>query len=332
MEESIRFQASGKQLYGILHLPEGNTWVTSNPPVNEAEAAPRITAMLLMVVGGPQNRVGSHRSYTLMARQLCRSGLPVMRFDYAGIGDSQGAFEGFATAGPSLEAALDYLYQRFPALEKVVLWSLCDGSAACAMYAHRDAKRVAALILCNPYVHSEQGRAKAILKHYYLRRLRSVGFWKKLFSFRLNPLDTLDSLYKLVKLSLGRKPPPAPAAPGPAAPEPPGAPAQAFREGDPPGLPDKVMDGLEAYRGPVHIFLSTDDNTANEFLELHREREAAQARHGKAGGAPLRALRFVEGADHTFTEAEWKRCVCEMTLEAWDAVIGSKEKRWKQER
>lgn len=320
MEEPVRFQASGKNLFGILSLPQG------------AESA---AAALVMVVGGPQTRVGSHRSYTLIARELARRGVPVLRFDYAGIGDSEGAFMGFAHAGPSLDAALQWLHGRLPKLSKVVLWSLCDGSAACAIHAASVSRPWAGMILCNPYVHSQQGRAKVFLKHYYLKRAMDPAFWMKLVSFKFNPFKAASSLASLAKSAATVAPV---ASTGPAANSAPTAttarPATATASAnsgraspgllgpgeDPPELPDKVMEGLERYRGPLFLILSEDDFTAKEFLGLYKDRGTLARRRPAQTG-----VRFVAGADHTFTAAAWKGKVCDLTFEAWDAILGGKE-------
>lgn len=322
MEEPVRFLASGKALYGILHLPQD---------------AAQAEEVLVMIVGGPQTRVGSHRSYTLIARELCRRGLAVLRFDYAGIGDGEGDFAGFAYAGPSLEAALDYLHKRFPGLRKTVLWSLCDGSAACALNARQAARRVSGMILCNPYVHSQQGHAKALLKHYYRKRIMDPAFWKKLLSFRMDPRKVLSSFFGLAKsatqASDTRSPKTGPADAGVpsaavaadagsssapvAAPAPAAPPGLVGPGDDPEGLPELVMEALEAYAGPLTLIMSTDDFTAQEFLALYRERDT-----GKRRGRHRTDMRIVDGADHTFTASEWKKAVCDLTMEAWDKTPG----------
>lgn len=287
MEEAVRFEISGKAHFGILHLPSGRA---------------QYAGFLVMVVGGPQNRVGSHRSFTLVARDLASKGIPVFRFDYAGLGDSEGDWRGFSYAGPSIKGAIDFLHAEFPSLKATVLWSLCDGSAACALYAHGD-RRVSGMILSNPYVHSAQGQAKAFLKQYYLRRLLDKTFWAKLLSFKFNPLGSLSSMRSVAKAASG----------GAVA-----APIAGMTVGpgeDPPQLPEKVMEGLEAYRGGLRLILSSDDLTAREFLDLFRGR-VGKGRHSRGEGD----LRYVDGADHTFTSGEAKRRLCELSAEAWSTI------------
>ena len=45
---------------------------------------------ILMVAAGAY-RVGPHRQFLLLARDWAADGIPVMRFDYQGQGDSEGA-------------------------------------------------------------------------------------------------------------------------------------------------------------------------------------------------------------------------------------------------
>jgi exosortase A-associated hydrolase 1 len=285
MEETAAFRISGQTLYGILHLPSGG--------------AP-VAHCLVMVVGGPQDRSGSHRSYTYLARALAQAGVPVFRFDYLGIGDSHGDWKGFGEAGPAVQGAIDFLTARFPSLKKAILWSLCDGAAACALYARRQDPRVGGMILCNPYVHSAQGQAAAFLKHYYLRRLCDPSFWRKVFAFRFNPIESAGSMRAVAQSASGK-------ATGPI------AGVQVGPGEDPPQLPDKVMEGLSRFSGPVYLLLSTADMTALEFLDLYNRR----------GGAKSGVVWKVEGADHTFTAAAWKREVAEKSLAAWNAITAA---------
>ena len=65
----------GLQLVGIVHEP---------PP----ERRSRVGVILLSP--GVKNRVAPHRLYVKMAERLLRRGLWVLRFDFYGLGDSEG--------------------------------------------------------------------------------------------------------------------------------------------------------------------------------------------------------------------------------------------------
>jgi hypothetical protein len=320
MEEAVRFNSPGGRLYGILHSPPG--------------AGTGTEACLIMVVGGPQDRSGSHRSYTEIARDLCARGLTVLRFDYEGIGDSEGPYRGFAHAGPSLEAALAFAHGRFPGLRHAVFWSLCDGAAACMISPPAGPHKATAMILCNPYSRSAGGEAKAYLKYYYLQRLTEPDFWKKLLSLRFNPFVAAASFIGLAKAASQGAPasaqaagtPPSATATTAAAPAP--APAAARSpvpaglvrpqgvSEDPPDLADRVVRGLEAYPGPAFFILSREDLTALQFRDLYGSRKV------KAPGA--REWLFLDDADHTFSSREWKKRVCDLTFQAWTKAIGGR--------
>ena len=57
-EQTLVFECAGEQLLGVAHRGKASTGV-------------------LVVVGGPQYRVGSHRQFVLMARDLAKAGYPV---------------------------------------------------------------------------------------------------------------------------------------------------------------------------------------------------------------------------------------------------------------
>jgi len=131
---------------------------------------------VVIVVGGPQIRAGSHRQFVLLARRWAAAGVPVLRFDCRGKGDSGGEFIDFEHLDDDIAAAVDALVARRPAVREVILWGLCDGASAILMYAHRD-PRVAGVAIVNPWVRTEDGIARAYLKHYYARKLVQAAFW-----------------------------------------------------------------------------------------------------------------------------------------------------------
>jgi alpha-beta hydrolase superfamily lysophospholipase len=82
-EYPLRFDRAGVPLVGIVH-PAGK---------------PAGDIGVVVVVGGPQYRVGSHRQFVLLARDLAAAGIPTLRFDTRGMGDSGGDFPGFSCCG-----------------------------------------------------------------------------------------------------------------------------------------------------------------------------------------------------------------------------------------
>src|SRR5690606_34644237 len=105
---------------------------------------------VLIIVGGPQYRVGSHRQFVLLARYLAERGIPVMRFDYRGMGDSDGDMRTFEHVGKDLGSDIDYFFSECSFLKDIVIWGLCDAASAALFYAHQD-RRISGLVLLNPW-------------------------------------------------------------------------------------------------------------------------------------------------------------------------------------
>ena len=131
-EEPAVFECEGCRLVGIVTQP----------------ASP-IDIGVVIIVGGPQYRAGSHRQFTLLARYLADHHIASIRFDYRGMGDSEGQPQDFNEIGPDIQAAINTLLAWSGAIERIALWGLCDAATASASYTHKDA-RVEQLILLNP--------------------------------------------------------------------------------------------------------------------------------------------------------------------------------------
>jgi len=259
---------------------------------------------VLVVVGGPQYRVGSHRQFTLLARYLAGRGLPVMRFDYRGMGDSGGETRTFERVGTDIRRAIDRFLERVPQLTDVVIWGLCDAASAALFYAHQD-RRVSGLALVNPWVRTEQGAARAYLRHYYAARIFNPAFWRKISRGEFGLRQSVAGLGRLVVNAMGRGQAPD-AGTAPAA----GTDADAGAADRAP-LPERMEDGLRRFRGPVLLVLSGSDLTAQEFKDLVA---------GSRGWTRLLASRRVTrhdlpGANHTFARREWRDQLARWTEE-----------------
>jgi exosortase A-associated hydrolase 1 len=162
-ERALSFVCDGEALVGILHAPQAPTDVG-----------------VVVVVGGPQYRAGSHRHFVQLARVLAASGYAVLRFDVRGMGDSSGMPRDFQGVSADIGAAIDALQSQLPGVRNVVLWGLCDGASAALLYLDDTAdQRVAGLCLLNPWIRTEAGLARTHVKHYYLHRLKQREFWAK---------------------------------------------------------------------------------------------------------------------------------------------------------
>lgn len=280
-EIPLNFSCNTCALYGVLSLPP--------QPIRRG---------VLMIVGGPQYRAGSHRQFTLLARQFAQHGIATMRFDYRGMGDSEGETRDFTAIDEDIRAALDCFFQNAGGVERVVLWGLCDAASAALFYAHQD-PRVEGLILLNPWVRTEQGAAKAYLKHYYLRRLIDAGFWKKIASGEFRLLAALGSFIGQIGKILFRKSAPAAAA------------SDGARCAVESSLPEQMYQGLNCFQGQVLCILSGDDLTAQEFSDL-----ADASKPWKKLMAQPRITRLhLAEANHTFSQRRWREQVGRWTVE-----------------
>ena len=86
-----------------LTLRCGDDWLLA---MLSRPAEPRDTAVVV-IVGGPQYRAGSHRQFVLLARGLAAAGCPVLRFDARGMGDSDGDARTFESIDDDIGAAID---------------------------------------------------------------------------------------------------------------------------------------------------------------------------------------------------------------------------------
>jgi exosortase A-associated hydrolase 1 len=137
---------------------------------------------VLMVTGGTQTRIGSHRMYERLAKRLTEAGFPSLRFDRRGVGDSEGEDPDWRGSGPDIAAAAAALRREATGVQHIVGFGLCDGASALAF--HGAAAGVDALILLNPWLVEAQPGAPppAAVKQHYRRQLASAEGWKKLLS------------------------------------------------------------------------------------------------------------------------------------------------------
>lgn len=271
VESAFLFDCMGDELPGIIAAP----------------AAAQTDIGVLVVVGGPQYRVGSHRQFVLLARHLAQRGIHCMRFDYRGMGDATGEARSFEAVDEDIGAAVDVFLERAPGVKRVVLWGLCDGASAACFYARLD-PRIAGTLLLNPWVKTAVSEARTFLKHYYLQRLLDPAFWKKLLGGGVSVGRALRGLIGTAQTA-ARDGQPAPTS-------------------DHLPLPERMASGLVAAARPCHIVLSGRDYVAREFEGV------ATTPLWVAVGAASEPTRLAL-ADHTFSSAVWRDEVAELTAD-----------------
>jgi uncharacterized protein len=227
----------------------------------------------------------------------------VIRYDYRGMGDSEGNAITFEESEPDLAITIDTFFRNVPQITGVVLFGLCDAASTALIYAHQDS-RIIGLILLNPWVRTEVGEAKAYVKHYYFKRFKDAEFWRKLFAGKFEYTESLKSLKDNITTAFGfakiqRTT---------------GGIVAEYKQGTP--FPLRMRYGLEHFEGRVLLILSGKDLTAAEFKDAVNssriwrkllERRSV-TRHD------------LKEANHTFSRQEWRDQVakwCIDWLESW---------------
>lgn len=266
MELPVVFTCQNENLVGIVHAPK-------NP-----------TTGLVLVSGGDQYRVGSHRLFVELARVLADEGVAVMRFDHRGVGDTYAPYQGFENLHEDINAAVKEMRQRCPTIERLVLGGLCDGASATLISADR-IDGVDELALINPWVHTSDLEARTRLLNYYGARLRSRDFWKKLIRGQVQISESWGSLMGYTKMFF----------------------QSVFSVGG------KVSGGLDyvkrmhtgakKFNGKVFVLLSGQDLVAQQFQQL------ATIDKGWKDVLEQANVRIVKlpAADHTFSTIDERR-------------------------
>jgi exosortase A-associated hydrolase 1 len=286
-ETPTLFQCKSNNLLGIVH---------------HANTTP--TLGVLIIVGGPQYRAGSHRQFVLLARFLADNGFPVMRFDYQGMGDSEGPPQTFSTIDEDIASAIENFYELCPEISGVVIWGLCDAASAALFYSYQD-DRVKGLVILNPWVYSEQGAAKTHIKHYYLQRLMSPDFWRKILKLQFNYTQSLSSLIGTLKKILKKSDSPKEISNN----------NNRHSSFDPTvskqNLPAYMRQCLQSFKFPVLLILSGNDLTADEFRDLIK----SDTKWAELLNESRVTTKSLKESDHTFSNATWKKQVSNWTLD-----------------
>lgn len=281
-EQAINFVCAQADLIGIVATPE----------------SPRSTGVVI-IVGGPQYRVGSHRQFVILSRALATAGFPVLRFDYRGMGDSSGLPRDFSTVSPDISAAIEALQAHVTSIERVALWGLCDGASAALLYCYEtNNPLVAGLCVLNPWVRSEASQARARVKYYYWQRLMQKEFWAKLLQGKV-AWKAISGL--LANIRLMRRPS---------------------------ELPDTTQQHPFQHRmaiawgkfgGDILLLLSGNDHTAKEFIEFTAMNTSWAGLLDRSNVA----RHDIPDADHTLSTVQSRDLVESRTL-AWLQALDTK--------
>lgn len=268
-EKPVVFDVEGHSLVGIYHQSISS----------EAKNA------VIIVVGGPQTRVGSHRQFVLLAREYAKKGVDVFRFDYSGAGDSEGEIKSFSALSDDISGAVQALLSQNKQLKSISLWGLCDAASAILIYlANNNDPRITQLTLANPWVRQVATEAQTYLRSYYIKRLFQWSFWQKMLKGKLKVSHSITDIKHFKQQS-----------------------KQIECEHN---FVDEMLNNAKAFQGDIHFILSGNDLTANEFKLLTRSKKEWKELMLKENVT----VSTVELADHTFSRTDWHKQMVNFSL------------------
>ncbi|RJP23587.1 MAG: hypothetical protein C4529_03835 [Deltaproteobacteria bacterium] len=201
---------SNLRLYGMLHTPVG---------------AHRKNIAIILLSPGIKSRIAPHRLYVEMAQRYAMEGYVVLRFDYNGLGDSEGDVEeafvadlyGSIQRGRYVDdviAAMDYM-EKDLGMGKFILGGLCGGAITGLLAGSRDS-RVAGLFglgipvildgtQVDPAKYITEGQAER-LRNMYFGKITDIAAWKRFLSFRSDFRVIWQVLFKRSPNSALQKP------------------------------------------------------------------------------------------------------------------------------
>ncbi|MEZ5503640.1 MAG: hydrolase 1, exosortase A system-associated [Halioglobus sp.] len=284
-EIPLVFECVGQSLIGIVHKP--------------AIASP--VGVVTIIAGGPQYRGGVGRGMVSAARELAAAGVPVMRFDHRGLGDSGGDFLGFEHIAEDLEAAVAAFRREVPEVKKVVLWGGCDAASGAMIHGWKIPDAIS-MVLGNPWVTTAETQSAVMRKH-YLSRLAEWSFWRKVLRFEYNLADYALSAMQRVRPRFTSWESPQHKN------------GTASVPGNSENYVARMLDGLRRFEGPVLFLMSGQSLLSKEFDELvSRDPNWREVFHRSA----YKRIDFPD-ADQTFSGLDSRervnRAICEWVLE-----------------
>lgn len=281
---------AGLRLFGVLHMPLG--------PVGPVG--------VLLLSPGVKMRVGPHGLYRRMTETFLAAGLPVLRFDFFGLGDSEGELPeellrdvyNHIEVGRFVNDALDAMdwMQAECGTQRFIVSGLCGGAVTGLLAGSRD-PRVAGLLGLGitPLLASRAARPGDYMTSGQLQRMRE-GYLRKLFkpSAWLRLL-TFKSDYRVIWKALApKRPAPATAATTPS--------PTAEPDNTNPLFPPAFFKMLSTGRPMLLVFGGADRLTwefEEKFVARHREALAQLPANYQ--------VHVVPRANHVLSLEEWQQ-------------------------
>lgn len=297
-QETVRPVAFGNPLgytlVGILHEPTG----------------PRRQCAVVLLAAGVKARVGPHGLYRRLTDMLVARGFPVLRFDFWGLGDSEGTapepllpdLYGSVSCGRFIDdtrAAVTFACEAC-GVERVVLAGLCGGAITGILTGARD-PRVAGLLGLGLPVSVDGSNVDKVkymsagqlvgIRGKYLRKLTDPTSWARLLSLKTD----FRLLYRSLTAPLRKTRKPA---------------ADATQVAETATQDDNLnpyfrpaLLSMLGDKRPVMLIFSEADRLYWEFQEKFVQRHGFDtgAYHGNL------EIAIVKDANHIFTFTEWQQ-------------------------
>lgn len=286
----------GYVLHGMLHSPEPTT---------------ARGICILMLSPGIKGRVGPHRLYLKLAERLIPQGFHLLRFDFYGLGDSEGelAEDVLADMYNTIQggrytddtiAAMDWM-EREHGVRRFVGSGLCGGSITSLHAAARD-RRIEALLGIGLPVVLDGGEAnwgkflteqqKAHARRGLFERIFRPRSWWKFISGKSNYRVIWRVLLQIVR---------------PRRAEPPGTTGAAVDDTNPLFAP-AFFEMLDSER-PLLLVYSGADRLQAQFEEKFESKHRARLGAGRRGYA----LHTILQANHIMSSPEWVQELCDIS-------------------
>lgn len=285
----------GLRLFGMLHVPTG---------------ASRRDVGVLLLSPGVKMRVGPQCLYRRMTDMFVTLGFTVFRFDFHGVGDSEGEldekalvdFYNHIEVGRYTDDALDAVewMQAHCGVSRVVASGLCGGAVTGLLAGERD-ERIAGLLgigitpvlasqAADASLYMTTGQVEANRQRYLKRSMLSLGSWMRFLTLR----SDYRLMWKaLIKPLLG---PPTKAAVG----DTDGNAVE--RDNANPRFPPAFFRMLDTSR-PLLLVFSGADRLYWEFQEKFVARHEARLKAVQSGYD----LHVVANANHVLSLREWQQ-------------------------
>jgi pimeloyl-ACP methyl ester carboxylesterase len=200
--EQLELTSAGVELREralTVDTPDGPLFGILTEPLGE-----RRELSALLINAGAQRRTGPNRMWVEVARRWAARGVPTLRFDLAGIGDSDGDTASLAhvstiyaqTYGRQARAALDTL-RAYGLPQRAVVLGLCAGGYWALHTALAD-ERVGTVVMLNPRSLIWDEGIYAVRRARELReRLMLAATWRKALRGELNLARHLETAHAL---------------------------------------------------------------------------------------------------------------------------------------